>query len=405
VFKNRAQRRLIAIGGAAIILISLAGFFLFLKRDREYVAPASSGDSSVTELYQEPEKLLPSGSPLGVEREEPENSVTSATPQTIRLLSAASIANVAPEYDFGIYIPVNWEAEAIRPVQALNIFVPTAAATNLDRSQIFVRYFKASAFQTLSSVKIISRKETTVAGRPAVDYIIEKKPGYPNFPNQPTWRNGRHRVVDIRATDENPSLFCTLAQNPSLPDEVFNAILETFVTNPQGLVSLPLENFSGRVTKKPFGIFVTPQNSPVTPEKFKGYHTGADAEIEDTISATALIPVAAIADGTVERSLRAKGYGGVVAIRHMIDGKPYLAVYGHLNPKTLIPAGRQVKAGQPIGSLGRAFSTETDDERRHLHFGLYTGEDANIAGYVQKEADLSRWVDPLKFFADHMPSI
>ena len=41
----------------------------------------------------------------------------------------------------------------------------------------------------------------------------------------------------------------------------------------------PIESALKRVTKKPFGIYVTPQSSPVKPEKFKGYHTGVDFEI------------------------------------------------------------------------------------------------------------------------------
>jgi hypothetical protein len=30
--------------------------------------------------------------------------------------------------------------------------------------------------------------------------------------------------------------------------------------------------------KKPFGIYITPENSPVQPENFTGYHTGIDVE-------------------------------------------------------------------------------------------------------------------------------
>ena len=36
-----------------------------------------------------------------------------------------------------------------------------------------------------------------------------------------------------------------------------------------------------RITKKPFGIFITTQNSPVQPERFSGYHTGVDVEYKD----------------------------------------------------------------------------------------------------------------------------
>jgi len=54
----------------------------------------------------------------------------------------------------------------------------------------------------------------------------------------------------------------------------------------------PLDRAAERVSKKPFGIFITPQNSPVQPEKFRGYHTGADFEIfSDELDAN--VPVTA----------------------------------------------------------------------------------------------------------------
>src|SRR5579871_4518385 len=50
----------------------------------------------------------------------------------------------------------------------------------------------------------------------------------------------------------------------------------------------PAKDFLQRVTKKPFGIYVTPTDSPVQPERFTGYHTGADGEYGDI---TADVPV------------------------------------------------------------------------------------------------------------------
>ncbi len=41
---------------------------------------------------------------------------------------------------------------------------------------------------------------------------------------------------------------------------------------------IPIANAKSRITKKTFGLFVSPQNSPVLPEKFTGYHTGVDFE-------------------------------------------------------------------------------------------------------------------------------
>ncbi|KKQ38871.1 MAG: Exopolysaccharide biosynthesis protein, sugar transferase domain protein [Candidatus Moranbacteria bacterium GW2011_GWC2_37_73] len=40
----------------------------------------------------------------------------------------------------------------------------------------------------------------------------------------------------------------------------------------------PLDNALSRITKKPFGIYVNPKNSPVNPERFTGYHSAVDLE-------------------------------------------------------------------------------------------------------------------------------
>ncbi|MDO8558020.1 MAG: M23 family metallopeptidase [bacterium] len=411
IIRSRAMLFTVLISTATI-----AGAFLFLRNNRI--------------LDQEPpivaEEILwqgavPQPSPTPVPLPLPTLLPGSLAPsQTVKLFSAAALSGAHPVYDFSMYIPATWETESVRTIEALNFYeIMQQNKTNTESSRIFVRYFRANSFLTLSSVSVLSRKNIIVAGRPAVDYIIEKKPGYPNFPKQPTWRNMRHRVVDVRVSDSNPSAFYVFAKSPELSDEVFEAMLDTLVVAPKDLLFYPLdgakwlsgESFSGAVTKKPFGAFITPENSPVTPEKFTGYHTGVDLEISETISATASISVLAIADGVVVRSGKAQGYGGVVAVRHNIHSAgagqvgddSYLAVYGHLNPKTLIKLGTHVKAGQAIGVLGKGFTIETDGERRHLHFGLYTGQEVNIAGYVLQESELQNWVDPVKFFAERMP--
>jgi hypothetical protein len=42
---------------------------------------------------------------------------------------------------------------------------------------------------------------------------------------------------------------------------------------------LPISSAAKRITKKPFGLKVSPTDSPVKPERFSGYHTGTDFEI------------------------------------------------------------------------------------------------------------------------------
>jgi hypothetical protein len=53
------------------------------------------------------------------------------------------------------------------------------------------------------------------------------------------------------------------------------------------------------VTKKPFGIRVSPSDSPVQPERFVGYHSGVDFEIKAGEEDQSL-PVTAICAGEVK---------------------------------------------------------------------------------------------------------
>src|SRR3989338_610817 len=43
----------------------------------------------------------------------------------------------------------------------------------------------------------------------------------------------------------------------------------------------PIGRAISRVTKKPFGIKISPTSSPVSPERFSGYHTGVDFEVSE----------------------------------------------------------------------------------------------------------------------------
>lgn len=159
----------------------------------------------------------------------------------------------------------------------------------------------------------------------------------------------------------------------------------------------PIAEFTSRITKKSFGTHVTPQDSPVSPEKFSGYHTGVDVEYGDV---TSDVPVQAIASGRVVTSRTASGYGGVVAIEHDINDTKIVAVYGHLDPASLVGNGVEVAAGQQIGILGEGFTPETDGERKHLHFAVRADATVSLLGYVPAKADLSAWLDPMQFISN-----
>ena len=163
---------------------------------------------------------------------------------------------------------------------------------------------------------------------------------------------------------------------------------------PAGL-ALPISNALARVTKKPFGLYVSPGHSPVSPEKFTGYHTGADFETtpaEQNID----VPIYALCGGKLLLKKYASGYGGVAVQACVINGADVTVIYGHLRLSSIIPqTGQQLTAGQQIAVLGTGYTSETDGERKHLHLGIHKGTSVNILGYVQKQGDLSQWLNPL----------
>jgi len=207
------------------------------------------------------------------------------------------------------------------------------------------------------------------------------------------------------------------------------------------VIEAPIAEFFSRITKKPFGIYITPETSPVQPDRWTGYHTGVDIEYEDIPGD---VPVRAIADGEIVLNKFATGYGGVVVIRHNINGQDILALYGHLDPHfaptvvgasrdkphfaptvvgasrdkphfapTVVGASRDkphlkyVNQGQIIGILGQGYTEETDGARKHLHFSLIkkdvdsTGspQALDIRGYVKTQEELAGWYDPEEFYS------
>lgn len=177
--------------------------------------------------------------------------------------------------------------------------------------------------------------------------------------------------------------------------EILEELSEDVPAELSQLLTEPVVNFHDRVTKKPFGIYITPTTSPIQPEKFSGYHTGVDVEFTDTEGE---VLVVAIADGEVIVSRRVNGYGGVSIVRHEINDENILTLYGHLDPSSLTTAGEFVQAGEQIGHLGKGGTSETDGERKHLHIGMLRGNSVSYLGYVATEEALKGWYDPMDFF-------
>lgn len=156
-------------------------------------------------------------------------------------------------------------------------------------------------------------------------------------------------------------------------------------------LSIPINEFSSRITKKPFGIYITPENSPVNPERFSGYHTGIDIEYEDVDYD---VPVYAVNDSKVIYSGYISGYGGVAILKSNIEGSYRSILYGHLDPNSLPKVGDSFKKSDQIAILGEGYTEETNSERRHLHFAILSDDRIDFKGYVDNKIDLENWIDP-----------
>ena len=185
--------------------------------------------------------------------------------------------------------------------------------------------------------------------------------------------------------------------NVSLPIVSEQANVNSQPANQATDIVEPISSALSRVTKKPFGIYITPQNSPVSPERFSGYHTGVDFETT-TQEQNFDVPIYAICDGQLALKKYATGYGGVVVQSCQINGSDVTVIYGHLRLDSITSqVGQEFKAGDKIAVLGKGYSTETDGERKHLHLGIHRGKDISLLGYVKNSDDLSNWLDVTTF--------
>lgn len=302
-------------------------------------------------------------------------------------------------YKFTAVIPTGWQVEYVDGSEAINIYNPRFdAPSNLDKSQIFLRNFQATQFLTLNSVDILEREEVQLNGHAAVRYEIEKKIGVGNFADQPLWRSQKHKLVDVRYEGRNPSYFYVLAYNPSMDSQIFDNFINSLVfQNDNRNLGEPMVRAGERVTKKPFGIKVSPTNSPIKPERFSGYHTGVDFEILNG-ELTAPVAVKSVCTGFLREKKRASGYGGVAVQECLLKGEIVTVVYGHLQLAAIAKnANDEMRVGESFALLGDDKSADTDGGRKHLHLGIHKGREINISGYVSVESQLEQWLDAWKW--------
>lgn len=301
-------------------------------------------------------------------------------------------------FRFSANVSQEWKVAYVPATEAINIYDPNSPESSpLEQSLIFIRYFEASDFLTLSTVDILSRKSTEVSGHAAVEYEIQKKAGVPNFVDQPAWRSGRHSLIDIRLAPSGKTYFYVFAYNPNFPKEQFDAFISSLKFHNDAVTYLPpVDSATERITKKPFGILINPATSPVQPEKFSGYHTGTDFEMLNDQEYGRDIPVFAVCGGRMLRDQTAGGYGGYAVQECTNGGDVFTVVYGHLDAARTTTA-TYVAPGEQLGYLGDHESSETDGERKHLHLGFHKGSTVNIRGYVSSESALSEWMNPCDY--------
>lgn len=138
---------------------------------------------------------------------------------------------------------------------------------------------------------------------------------------------------------------------------------------------------------------MSPGNSPVSPERFTGYHTGVDFEIFPG-KENAAVSVYAICSGPLLEKITASGYGGVAVQKCELGNQPVIVIYGHLKLSSITAGqGQQLNKGENLAILGQGYSMETGGERKHLHIGIHKGSGVDLRGYVQKSSELINWIN------------
>lgn len=165
--------------------------------------------------------------------------------------------------------------------------------------------------------------------------------------------------------------------------------------------SYPISGYHRRITYRYFGKNVTASDhSPDCGRTYVGFHNGDDLEVT-TEENNKDVEIKAISNGTIVLAENIDGYGGLIIEKTEIEGQKYLINYGHIRiSSATVSVGTQVNSGQKLALLGNGCSTETDGERKHLHFSIHKGDTIDVRGYIPTEEELKEnWVNP-KYFLE-----
>jgi len=111
-------------------------------------------------------------------------------------------------------------------------------------------------------------------------------------------------------------------------------------------------------------------------------HTDKAGEPTDAVMATA--------DGTVvyvSTKAALSNYGKYIVIRHIIEGLEIYSLYAHLSAvQPGVAAGKTVKAGEVIATMGRTSNTSEriGKERAHVHFELNLFVNENFGSWYKR---------------------
>jgi len=153
-------------------------------------------------------------------------------------LKLIDFSKINSEFLFSAEIPKEFEAEYVPQLRAINIYNPNLSEKNkIEKSQIYITFFKADGFLTLNTVEITQSNAAPIKGHEAILYEITKKPEVPNFSGQPSWRNFKHKAIDIRFSKNNPGPFYSFAYNTNLgtgssqasAEKIFNDFINSLV--------------------------------------------------------------------------------------------------------------------------------------------------------------------------------
>ncbi len=172
-------------------------------------------------------------------------------------------------------------------------------------------------------------------------------------------------------------------------------------------ISAPIDDFALRTKLLTFGLHVTPdpEDNPINPpERFEGYHVATDFEV-GTDELNTAVKVYAICTGEVVYSGFTSGYGGLVVQRCTFGKEEVTVNYGHLSLENLPGHGVVLQSGGEIAELAPARSYQSDGNRKHLHLGIHRGTAIDMRGYVQTEADVATFIDPLSVLPDVGPGV